>query len=214
VSSFNNNDGNDLVNAADLEMFVRTELLANNNLSNQNSNTTNWLDQQKPTTIDLTYNDYGPEQRQHQNNVVDDSALVNNQKNSNNKPTTEVLNGYGPQGGHELNPDDLFELLAQAAEDGGASSKENHHQQQQLFKTNAIMHINASEKFLNSSKLSQDYSDELVEQWGLEDMCANLIRDMNQYGVCVLDNFLGNEKGLKVLDEVTGMHSAGVFKVD
>jgi hypoxia-inducible factor prolyl hydroxylase len=52
-----------------------------------------------------------------------------------------------------------------------------------------------------------------VEQWGLEDMCSNLIRDMNEYGVCVLDNFLGNEKGLKVLDEVTEMHSAGVFKV-
>jgi MYND finger len=209
-------DGNDVVNAADLEMFVRAELLGNNSLSNQKSNTTNWLDQQKPT-IDLASYDFGSEQRQHQNIVVVDSTLVNgytnNQKNSNSKPTT--LNGFGSQTGHELNPDDLFELLAQATEDGGASSKENHHhhhQQQQMFKTNTIMHINASEKFLNSSKLSQDYTDE--EQWGLEDMCANLIRDMNQYGVCVLDNFLGNEKGLKVLDEVTGMHTAGVFKVE
>lgn len=44
-------------------------------------------------------------------------------------------------------------------------------------------------------------------------MCTNLIRDMNEYGVCVLDNFLGYEKGLQVLKEVNDMHASGVFKV-
>lgn len=51
------------------------------------------------------------------------------------------------------------------------------------------------------------------EQYGLEEMCSNLIRDMNEYGVCVLDNFIGQEKGLQVLQEVKSMYSAGFFKV-
>lgn len=54
---------------------------------------------------------------------------------------------------------------------------------------------------------------EIAEQLGVEDMCNTLIRDMNEYGVCVLDNFLGHERGLQVLNEVTNMHSAGMFKV-
>ncbi|CAO1438634.1 unnamed protein product [Diamesa hyperborea] len=50
------------------------------------------------------------------------------------------------------------------------------------------------------------------EQYGIEEMCSNLIRDMNEYGVCVLDNFLGLDRGNAVLQEVTNMYSAGVFK--
>lgn len=51
-----------------------------------------------------------------------------------------------------------------------------------------------------------------LEQESLDEACRNLIRDMNEYGVCVLDNFLGQERGLKVLQEVTGMYSSGVFR--
>ena len=51
------------------------------------------------------------------------------------------------------------------------------------------------------------------DQYGLEEMCSNLIRDMNEYGVCVLDNFIGEEKGLQVLQEVKSMYTAGYFKV-
>lgn len=51
------------------------------------------------------------------------------------------------------------------------------------------------------------------DQYGLEEMCSNLIRDMNEYGVCVLDNFIGQDKGLQVLQEVKSMYAAGYFKV-
>lgn len=51
-----------------------------------------------------------------------------------------------------------------------------------------------------------------LEQESLDEACRNLIRDMNEYGVCVLDNFLGQERGLRVLQEVTGMYSSGVFR--
>lgn len=44
-----------------------------------------------------------------------------------------------------------------------------------------------------------------------EEMCHTLIRDLNKYGVCVLDEFLG-ERGQQVLSEVVTMYSAGKFK--
>lgn len=57
------------------------------------------------------------------------------------------------------------------------------------------------------------HSRTIDEQIGLDEMCTSLIRDMNEYGVCVMDNFIGNEKGMKVLQEVNEMYSAGYFKV-
>ncbi|TMW52715.1 hypothetical protein DOY81_002238 [Sarcophaga bullata] len=45
-----------------------------------------------------------------------------------------------------------------------------------------------------------------------EELCRNIINDMNQYGLSVVDDFLGREKGLQILNEVHQMHSAGVFK--
>lgn len=51
------------------------------------------------------------------------------------------------------------------------------------------------------------------DQYGLEEMCTSLLHDMNEYGVCVLDNFIGQEKGLQVLQEVKAMYTAGYFKV-
>ncbi|XP_076666620.1 HIF prolyl hydroxylase isoform X2 [Andrena cerasifolii] len=46
----------------------------------------------------------------------------------------------------------------------------------------------------------------------IDEICRNVIRDMDEYGVCVVDNFLGKEKGLAVLNEVLNMYSAGLFK--
>lgn len=45
------------------------------------------------------------------------------------------------------------------------------------------------------------------------DICQRVIRDMTQYGVCVLDNFLGKERGLLVLNEVLEMYRSGIFTV-
>ncbi|CAL7948574.1 unnamed protein product [Xylocopa violacea] len=46
----------------------------------------------------------------------------------------------------------------------------------------------------------------------LENMSRDVIRDMNKYGLCVVNNFLGVEKGLAVLNEVLSLYSAGLFK--
>ncbi|CAH2094328.1 unnamed protein product [Euphydryas editha] len=42
-------------------------------------------------------------------------------------------------------------------------------------------------------------------------ICQRVIRDMTQYGVCVLDNFFGKERGLLVLNEVLEMYRSGIF---
>lgn len=46
----------------------------------------------------------------------------------------------------------------------------------------------------------------------MEEMCRNVIRDMDAYGVCLLDNFLGEQRGKLVLAEVLDMYTKGVFK--
>ncbi|XP_024937102.1 uncharacterized protein LOC107274942 isoform X2 [Cephus cinctus] len=46
----------------------------------------------------------------------------------------------------------------------------------------------------------------------IDQICRNVITDMDQYGVCVVDTFLGAEKGMAVLNEVLNMYSAGLFK--
>lgn len=46
----------------------------------------------------------------------------------------------------------------------------------------------------------------------IDKICQYVIRDMDKYGVCVVDKFLGTEKGLAVLNEVLYMYSAGLFE--
>ncbi|XP_004921799.2 egl nine homolog 1 isoform X2 [Bombyx mandarina] len=43
------------------------------------------------------------------------------------------------------------------------------------------------------------------------EICQRVIRDMTQYGVCVLNNFLGKDQGLLVLNEVLKMYRSGIF---
>lgn len=51
-----------------------------------------------------------------------------------------------------------------------------------------------------------------VERDIIEEISRNVIKDMDAYGVCVVDDFLGLERGMAVLNEVIGMYQTGVFK--
>ncbi|KAJ8963835.1 hypothetical protein NQ314_005350 [Rhamnusium bicolor] len=44
------------------------------------------------------------------------------------------------------------------------------------------------------------------------EMCRNVIQDLSDYGLCVLDNFLGAERGQTVFSEVLEMEAQGVFR--
>lgn len=46
----------------------------------------------------------------------------------------------------------------------------------------------------------------------IEEMCRNIIQDMSDYGLCVLDNFLGQEEGNRVLAEVLNIKSKGALR--
>lgn len=46
----------------------------------------------------------------------------------------------------------------------------------------------------------------------LEEMCRNVIQDLTDYGLCVLDNFLGAQLGKKVLREVFQIEKQGLFR--
>ncbi|CAH0550331.1 unnamed protein product [Brassicogethes aeneus] len=45
-----------------------------------------------------------------------------------------------------------------------------------------------------------------------DEMCRNVIRDLTNYGLCVVDNFLGPALGQTVLREVLTLNQKGVFK--
>lgn len=65
-------------------------------------------------------------------------------------------------------------------------------------------------------KGAKGFSSEKAFSWcspkDLGEVCLDLIRDMNTFGVCVQDNFLGESNGKKVLLEVLNMyHTQGVF---
>ncbi|KAF7266753.1 hypothetical protein GWI33_019930 [Rhynchophorus ferrugineus] len=52
-------------------------------------------------------------------------------------------------------------------------------------------------------------------QHNIEDdvvMCTNIIQDLSDYGLCVLDNFLGYEEGKKVLAEVLHIKNKGALR--
>ena len=48
-------------------------------------------------------------------------------------------------------------------------------------------------------------------QW-LEKTVGIFIEHLNKFGACVIDDFLGQLKGLDILDEVNGLQSADVFR--
>lgn len=68
--------------------------------------------------------------------------------------------------------------------------------------------------FLHRSKRDEEgiIDEPCAEQEVVDEMCRIVIRDMDQFGVCVVDNFLGYKKGMAVLEEVTDMYTKGVFK--
>lgn len=48
------------------------------------------------------------------------------------------------------------------------------------------------------------------ESW-FKRICQSVVQDMNQHGICVIDNFLGQQKGTSILDEVKKIYNIGLF---
>ncbi|XP_054714323.1 egl nine homolog 1-like [Uloborus diversus] len=46
----------------------------------------------------------------------------------------------------------------------------------------------------------------------LNDICTNIVHDLNKYGICVLDKFIGNKSGSMILEEVKNLYMRGIFQ--
>ncbi|RWS29769.1 hypothetical protein B4U80_08914 [Leptotrombidium deliense] len=49
------------------------------------------------------------------------------------------------------------------------------------------------------------------KEW-LNRICFQVIKDINEFGICVIDHFLGAERGELILQQVKLLYSSGVFK--
>nr|XP_018904664.1 PREDICTED: egl nine homolog 1 [Bemisia tabaci] len=85
----------------------------------------------------------------------------------------------------------------------------------ELYQKSNLVLKNFSEVKLDSSTAMPPYlhrEDDVAQQTLMEEICRNVIADMDAYGVCVVDNFLGATRGMAVLEEVIGMYQTGIFK--
>ncbi|XP_035232499.1 egl nine homolog 1-like [Stegodyphus dumicola] len=46
----------------------------------------------------------------------------------------------------------------------------------------------------------------------LNDICSNVVHDLNAYGICVLDKFIGTKFGNMILQEVKDLYYRGIFR--
>lgn len=122
--------------------------------------------------------------------------------------------------------DPILELLQSATSTPTSSNNESGISNMSSFNDVSLDYLlsldeNHPQDFKDFSKISLDncegfppfhHRNEMVEQDIIDEVCRNVIRDMDDYGVCVVDNFLGPEEGMEVLKEVTGMYHTGVFQ--
>jgi hypoxia-inducible factor (prolyl hydroxylase) len=103
-----------------------------------------------------------------------------------------------------LNPLQTSRILENSANKPIIEMPERHHNGIKNFPE---VRLNHDEEFLPSF-LPRNRNN--LEE--IDDICRNVISDMNTWGVCVVNNFLGTEKGIAVFDEVLNVYSAGMFR--
>lgn len=71
---------------------------------------------------------------------------------------------------------------------------------------------------LSNSEQSFPQDDDLLSnqrslsaEW-LDKICQQIINDMNNYGICVIDNFLGEARGDLIVNEVCDLYKYGAFR--
>lgn len=61
----------------------------------------------------------------------------------------------------------------------------------------------------NNSAITEDVH---MECASLNDICANVVHDLDTFGICVLDKFIGANYGNLILQEVKNLYLTGVFQ--
>lgn len=99
----------------------------------------------------------------------------------------------------------------------------NYHKQQENIEDNLKTEI--YEMPMSGDSISQQKQDSIKEfseitiqtsshfqEDYLEEMCRNVIQDLTNYGLCVVDNFLGDQFGKRVLTEVLHIAQQGLLR--
>ena len=63
-------------------------------------------------------------------------------------------------------------------------------------------------------KLEGCQSEDMLKRSTLEhvtQVCQYVVRDLDEYGICVVDNFMGQDRAECILKTVTSMHNSGIF---
>ncbi|KAH8340610.1 hypothetical protein KR059_002442 [Drosophila kikkawai] len=111
--------------------------------------------------------------------------------------------------------DNLLNLLGQpgqaSAAAADAAQMPQHHQQQQQHQHHHHHHHQGEKSSSYQIGLADSSFMGSGSERRYEDLCRNIISDMNKYGLSVVDDFLGVETGLKILNEVRSMYNAGAF---
>uniref|UniRef100_T1IPR5 hypoxia-inducible factor-proline dioxygenase n=1 Tax=Strigamia maritima TaxID=126957 RepID=T1IPR5_STRMM len=78
---------------------------------------------------------------------------------------------------------------------------------------NHQQHMAFSFQQQKKEKLHSFYAEKILSNTNqCQQMCDQIINDLNMYGICVIDKFLGEELGSAILGEVCDMYRSGVFK--
>ncbi|GBO14115.1 Egl nine 1 [Araneus ventricosus] len=93
-----------------------------------------------------------------------------------------------------------------------SSAEEDPEKDKAIAKISETLQETAS-AFLNQSdnQFPED-STGLMQCASLQDICENIVRDLNSFGICVLDNFIGARQGTLILNEVKNLYYKGIFK--
>lgn len=132
--------------------------------------------------------------------------IVSNQTFSSSLPTegsseNEILSSLGEQ----LAPNNNYKELSSTEK-----SLNTVNVAMPISRDNLVKHKEKSLKDFPEISLNPPHN--LEDNEYIEEMCSNVIQDMGNYGLCVLDNFLGSERGKNVLAEVLTMEHQGVFR--
>lgn len=70
--------------------------------------------------------------------------------------------------------------------------------------------------FLHHSSSKEVSNQDMARQSSMEwmtQMCHFVVRDLEKYGICVVDNFMGRERAEALHSSVVSMYDSGIFKI-
>ncbi|XP_064078827.1 egl nine homolog 1-like isoform X4 [Macrobrachium nipponense] len=111
--------------------------------------------------------------------------------------------GFGGGRRTSLNDTELLPSSFDLGTNLEAYHHHHHHHPHPRSSTSSLVQVCPDSLSLEESGLSPTW---------ITDILPSVIQDLNRYGVCVVDNFLGSDKAQPILQEVEALHVRGLFE--